>query len=133
MKKTIDFLDPNFSDDLLFVTLLYQINKQLESDQTPFTIREQITLSGEQNRKFFRKNEDDQSEPCYMKIMRFFDEYLGEKGEGDYGVKEMEKIDDSADRGIDLYTYVAEINTPFLTYCCYRIPDQLATFASRSF
>lgn len=29
--------------------------------------------------------------------MRFFDEYLGQKGEGDYGVKELEKIDDRAE------------------------------------
>ena len=33
--------------------------------------------------------------------MGFFDEYLGEKGEGDYGVKELAKIDDRAEGKVD--------------------------------
>ena len=33
--------------------------------------------------------------------MRFFDKYLGKKGEGDYGVKELAKIDNRAKEKVD--------------------------------
>ena len=97
----INCLDPKFWNDMLFVTLLECINDQLESKTTPFTICEKITLSEEQKSEIRQKEEDDQGEPSYLKIMRFFDEYLGQEGESDYGAKELEKINDRAEGKVD--------------------------------
>lgn len=100
-REIIRHLDPKFLNDLLFVTLLDRINHQLESKPSPFTMGEQMTLSQERQSEILQKEEDDEGEPSYLEIMRFFDEYLGQNGEGDYGVKEMEKIDDRAEGKVD--------------------------------
>lgn len=72
-RNIIGSLDPKFSNDLLVVTLLSFINDQLESKPTPFTIREKITLSEEQQSEIRQKEEDDQGKISYLKIITFFD------------------------------------------------------------
>lgn len=46
-----------------------------------------------------QKKEEDQ--PFYKEVKRFLEEYLGKKGEGDYGVKELAEIDDRAKGKVD--------------------------------
>lgn len=97
-KRIIQSLDPSFSKDLPFVKLLFCINRKLTTRSTPFSLHEQITLSEEEESAVLQKVEDDQGEPYYKEVIGFFDDYLGEEGEGDYGVKELAKIDDRAKR-----------------------------------
>lgn len=97
-KRIIQSLDPNFSKDPPFIKLLFCIKRNLTTRSTPFSLHEQITLSEEEESAILQKVEDDQGEPYYKDVIGFFDDYLGEKGEGDYGVKELAKIDDRAKR-----------------------------------
>ena len=99
--RILNSLDPDFSKDLPFLELLFYINRKLASSSTPFSFRKQFTLSKEQRSAIRQKEEDDQGEPYYKKVMGYFDEYLGEKGEGDYGVKELAKIDDRVEGKVD--------------------------------
>lgn len=95
-KRMIQSLDPNFSEDLPFVKHLFCTNRKLTTRSTPLSLHEQITLSEEEESAILQKAEDDQGEPYYKEVIGFFDDYLGEKGEGDHGVKELSKIDDRA-------------------------------------
>ena len=94
--RILDSLDPNFTKDLPFLELLSYINRKLASSSTPFSVREDLSLSKEQKSEMLQREEDNQGEPCYKEVMRLFDEYLDEKGEGNYGVKELAKIDNRA-------------------------------------
>ena len=101
MDRILDSFDPNFTKDLPFLKLVFYINRKLTSSSTPFSSRERFSLSKEQKSAIRQRVEDDQGEPYYKEVMGFFDEYLGEKGEGDYGVKELAKIDDRAKEKVD--------------------------------
>ena len=95
-KRIIQSLDPNFSKDLPFRKLLLCINRKLNARPTAFSLHEELTLSEEAKSVILQKAEDDQGEPYYKDVIGFFDDYLGEKGEGDYGVKELAKINERA-------------------------------------
>ena len=68
---------------------------------TPFSFREQMTLSEEQKSDILRKEEEYRGEPYNKNVMGLSDKYVGEKGEGDYGVKKLAKIDDMAEGKAD--------------------------------
>ena len=95
-RRILDSLDPEFTKDLPFRDLLFDINSKLASNSAPFSSRERSSLSKEQKSEILQRREDNQGEPCYRDVMRFLDEYLGEEGEGDYGVNELAKIDNRA-------------------------------------
>lgn len=56
-----------------------------------------MTLSEEQKSEILRKEEEYQGEPYNKNVMGLSDKYVDEKGEGDYGVKKLAKVDDMAE------------------------------------
>ena len=78
--RIFDSLDPDFAKDLPFRDLLFDINSKLASNSAPFLSRERFSLSEEQRAEILQRREDNQGEPCYKDVMRFFDEYWVKKG-----------------------------------------------------
>ena len=56
--RILNSLDPNFTEDLLFLELLSYINRKLAPSSTPFSVREDFSLSEEQKLEILQRRED---------------------------------------------------------------------------
>lgn len=96
--RIIKYFDPDFSKDLPFQIIIFCIYEKLTTCSTMFLLHNKLIPLQERESKIFQKKEGNQDKPYYKEILEFYDNYLGQKGEDNYGVKELAKINEEVKR-----------------------------------